>query len=128
MRGLIRLVRPKPDTAIKIIAGLWFLQGLNAAFGIGVALVNHVLNFDFTVLGLWLGQALWRRRLGAWRIAVGLTWLTIAAAAIAGTLLVGFFPTHLPVKFFGQPVGFISAGPIIVAVNAALVLSLWELW
>jgi hypothetical protein len=128
MLRLMRLVRPKPETAIKIIAALWFLQGLNAAFGIGAALVNHVVNFDFTVLALWLGHALWRHRPRAWHIAVALTWLTIAVLAIGGAALAAFFSTRLPGKFFGQPFGFISAGPIIVAVIALLLLSVWELW
>jgi len=113
--------------SLKIVAWLFIIQGVFAAIEIVVSLMNNHINLNFGVLGIFIGIGLLNLRNG-WRIC-GLVfiWVALIIAPIIFLLMM----THsgpLDFNVFGQKVGHVHQGVVILPFLALYALILWQRW
>jgi len=114
-------------TSLKIVAWLFIISGVSAAIEIVVSLMNNHINLNFGVLGIFIGIGLFNLRNG-WRIC-GLVFVWIAIIIMPIILLL-MLSSSGPLDFsvFGQKVGHVSKGMIIIPGLLLYALILWERW
>jgi hypothetical protein len=110
--------------ALRIVAWLFLLGGINSALTIIACALNNRLQLDFGVLGIFVFFGLMHFSSG-WRtcalVLIGLSFVLIPLIAIAG-----LFAPEGHIDIFGQKIA--SIPPIFVSVisMAWMALALWE--
>jgi hypothetical protein len=113
--------------SLKIVAWLFIISGVSAAIEVLVSLMNNHINLNFGVLGIFIGIGLLNLRDG-WRIC-GLVFIWIALILVPIVFLI-MLSSSGPLDFslFGQKVGYVSKGVIIIPGLLLYALLLWERW
>lgn len=120
-------MKPKAPISLKIVAWLFIFSGVCAAIEIFVSLINSHINLNFGVLGIFIGMGLLDFRDG-WRIC-GLVFIWIGLILGPIIFLVMLSASGpLDLNVFGQKVGHVSKGAIIIPVFAIYSLLLWKRW
>ena len=113
--------------SLKIVAWLFIISGVSAAIEIVVSLMNNHINLNFGVLGIFIGIGLFNLRDG-WRIC-GLVFIWIAIILMPIVFLIMLFSSGpLDFSVFGQKVGHVGKGVIIIPGLLFYALILWERW
>lgn len=113
--------------SLKIVAWLFIINGVSAAIEMMVLLMNHQINLNFGVLGIFIGIGLLKLRNG-WRIC-GLVFIWIALILMPVLLLIMLSVSGpLDFKFFGLQVGHVGKGPVMILGLLLYALVLWERW
>lgn len=110
--------------SLKIVAGLFILNGISAAIEVVVALMHGHININFGVLGLFIGPGLLRYSRGWRTCALVLLWI-----AMIGFPIISFvFLSHsgpLDLNVFGQKIGHASKELGLAMAAILFALSLW---
>jgi len=116
---------------VRVLGWLWYLSAVCAVVHIAIGLLfQKRLNFDFNVLGFWMGPGLVRGDRRWWSWAVNLTCFGIVAILAIVWFVLGQGSDGLMLTFnvFDYPVGRMSLFQFIVFAAALEFLAFWSLW
>jgi len=117
----------KKPLALRIVAGLFILEGAIAALKTIVLFFSATLHIDFSLIGFFIGfgilnlHPLWRK-IGIWWTIFGLVVL------ILGTMCVGNPRGPLTMDFVGIPIGRADPLMVIPALAFSVGVSVFQLW
>jgi len=116
--------RPIP-TSLKIVAGLFIFSGICSVIDVIISLMHGNVNFNFGVLGLFIGPGLLRLR-PAWRTcALVFIWIAMIVVPLA-TLLMLVNPGPIDISIFGRKVGHASKVFGVLIGVVLFVLTIWQ--
>jgi hypothetical protein len=111
--------------ALKVVAVLFIISGVLAVLEILVSLTRNHINFNFGVLGIFIGLGLLRFRRGWRTCALVFIWLMLIFIPVFGIMvLAGTRPIHL--KLFGQQMGYASATFAFFVATVLFALAVWQ--
>ena len=88
--------------SLKIIAALFFISGVSTLINMIYLLFHHHINFNFSVLGIFVGWGLIKLKSG-WRIcALLFTWFALIGTPIAAAMVLGA-AGPIPIAIAGMP-------------------------
>lgn len=118
-------MRTRIPIQLKLVAWIFILGGISAAFEILIDASNGRTNLNFGVLGVFIGIGLLRFRTG-WR-TLALTFLVIALAfiPIVGVLALST-PGNLSFNIFGQKVVALSPLLFFTLLAVVFVFTFWQ--
>ena len=115
----------KIPLSLKIVAVLFIIGGVSAAIEILVSLTQGRINFNFGVLGLFIGPGLLALRPG-WRTCVlVLTWIGMILLPLIALLMLGH-SGPVDFKVFGVKVGHVSQGIAFVMAGIVFFICFWQ--
>lgn len=111
--------------ALRLVAVLFILSGMDAALKMVFALLAGMLKLDVGLLGIWIGLGLMRRHPAARTWALVYLWLA-GLASLAVTAL--FVSRGGPFEFriFGVLVGHVPLSVALATAGLLLVLLIWQ--
>jgi len=115
-------------SALRIVAWLFIGSGVWAAASIaGALLIEHRINLDLDVLGLWIGPGLLRNeaRYRTWALRLLVCGFCLLPVA-AGLLILQ--SRWLDVRLFGRPVGTLSLPVALTALAGLAAVAAWQYW
>lgn len=110
--------------ALRIVAGLFVLQGLLTAVDVAVKLFHDHLDLNLMLLCLWIGPGLLRHS-PTWRKwALAVLWFSFFALSLL--ILLALLRPPLDFKVFGYPAATVPLVPTLLFLLATLLLNLWQ--
>lgn len=121
--GTIFHTRDNP-IALRIVAGLFVLQGLLTAVDVVVKLFHDHLDLNLMLLCLWIGPGLLRHS-PTWRKwALAILWFSFFAISLLA--VVALLRPPLDFKLFGYPTAPVPTLPTLLFLLALFLLALWQ--
>lgn len=110
--------------ALRIVAGLFVLQGLLTAVDVVVKLFHDHLDLNLMLLCLWIGPGLLRHS-PTWRKwALVVLWFSFFAISLLA--VVALLRPPLDFKLFGFPTAPVPTLPTLLFLLAMFLLTLWQ--
>ena len=110
--------------ALRIVAGLFVLQGLLTAVGVILKLCRGHLDLNLMLLCLWIGPGLLRHS-PTWRKwALAVLWFSFFALSLL--ILLALLRPPLDFKVFGFPAAPVPLVPTLLVLLAMFLLTLWQ--
>ena len=110
--------------ALRIVAGLFVLQGLLTAVDVVVKLFHDHLDLNLMLLCLWIGPGLLRHS-PTWRKwALVVLWFSFFAISLLA--VVALLRPPLDFKLFGFPTAPVPTLPTLLFLLAMFLLALWQ--
>ena len=110
--------------ALRIVAGLFVLQGLLTAVDVILKLCRGHLDLNLMLLCLWIGPGLLRHS-PTWRKwAIAVLWFGFFALSLL--ILLALLRPPLDFKAFGFPAATVPPVPTVLFLLAMLLLNLWQ--
>jgi hypothetical protein len=122
-RLAVNLVEPTPR-ALRIVAWLFLLGGLNSVLTILVCALHNQLQLDFGVIGIFVYSGLLRFSSG-WRTCA-LVLLALALVMLPIIAVLGFVAPEGHLDLFGQHVMSIPPPVVSILMIPWFALALWE--
>jgi hypothetical protein len=116
---------PEVPSELKVVAGLFILEGACAAIEMVVSLAYGHLNLNFGVLAIPAGFGLLRLSRGWRTFCLVLLWISLLLIPVVVAMMLG--STTLPeVKIFGQKVGKASQEVAMVIAVVVFLIAFWQ--
>lgn len=110
--------------SLKIVAGLFMLEGLLTAIVVVVELFHDHLDLNLMLLGFWIGPGLLRHS-PTWRKwALAFLWLGFFSSAVL--FLLALFRSPVDLRILGQAARPIPMFPVLLFSCATFLLVLWQ--
>lgn len=110
--------------SLKIIAALFFISGVSTLINMIYLLFHNHINFNFSVLGIFVGWGLIKLKSG-WRIcALVFTWFALIGTPIAATVILNA-TGRIPIAITGIP-GTTTRSWVLLMLGIIFTFAFWQ--